>query len=222
MLARSFGGTLLAHCRVTEEELMSAEAHTLGIRRLVAMVMTTLAAAGLAAPAFAKASAGFCSASLSVTISPSAGGHRGLRMGTPGPGSASCTGSLGPWLMGGKAGWSTMSGELRTAGGRHGNDAVVTGGLGRIWTTVPRYGWFYPSMVSFVTAFQLHLMGGKLVLTGYGRLLPTPKSPLASSFAIAGVAAVVPSNLAGGRPGRALVTLRFGVRGNLRNAHGMR
>ena len=103
-------------------------------------------------------------------------------------GSGSCTGTLGPWVMGGKQGWSSATGALRLVTGPTGLE--VTAGGGRLWGRVPRFAWYHPSMVALASSFKLRRAGQVLRVTGRGHLTPTFKSPDASSFTIAGTAAV--------------------------------
>jgi hypothetical protein len=174
-----------------------------------------VAVAAPVAPPVAPPVAGSCRVSLPFTSSAPQRDHPAVRAFASGIGSASCSGRLGPWLMGGQAGWSTADGAFSVPGNarsrRAGSD--VAGGDGHLFAMVPRFAWFHPSMVTFVSAFRLRLSGGVLRLSGSARLVPTFKSPLAGSFRITGVGAITlkpGSSRARGRRHGVLV-LRFAV-----------
>jgi hypothetical protein len=120
--------------------------------------------------------------------------------------------------MGGRAGWSTAAGAFSVLGnGQSRRDrsgvAGFADGEGHVFAMVPRFAWFHPSMVTFVSAFRLRLNGGVLRVSGSGRLVPTFNSPVASSFRIAGVGAITlepgPSRARVRRHG--VLVLRFAV-----------
>lgn len=108
-------------------------------------------------------------------------------------GLAWCTGMLGPWLMGGQTGWSTSQGTLKNAAAAEpadGRRCLPASGSGSLLAQVPRFAWLYPSQVMISATFRFHGANGGLQLTGVGQLVKTPKSPIASSFTIAGTAAL--------------------------------
>ena len=177
---------------------------------VVASMVASWAGAAVAAPV-----AGSCRVSLPFTSSAPQRDQPAVRAFASGTGSASCNGRLGPWLMGGQAGWSTADGAFSVPGNAQSRRAGsgFAGGDGHLFAMVPRFAWFHPSMVTFVSAFRLRLSGGVLRLSGSGRLVPTFKSPLALSFRIAGVGAITlepGSSRARGRRHGVLV-LRFAV-----------
>jgi len=158
---------------------------------LRALSTITLMSALFAAPAGATVSVGFCRASIPVAISaPDARGSESVQSGDLAAGSLSCVGSLGPWLMGGQSGWSTVTGSVGT--GKDPLDpagaVLITGGQLRLWASAPRYAWFHPPMVTFVSILRLRVMADALIVTGSGFLIPTAKSPAANRFTVAGVA----------------------------------
>jgi hypothetical protein len=150
-------------------------------------VVAAWAGAAVAAPV-----AGSCRVSLPFTSSAPQRDQPAVRAFASGTGSASCTGRLGPWLMGGQTGWSSADGAFSVPGNARSRRAGsgFAGGEGHLFAVVPRFAWFHPSMVTFVSAFRLRLSGGVLRLSGSGRLVPTFKSPVAASFRIAGVGAI--------------------------------
>lgn len=179
-------------------------------RSLAAVPVGAVAAALWAGPALAAPEAGSCRVSLPVTVAAPDRGHPAARTFRSDTGSASCIGSLGPWLMGGRTGWSTVRGTLRALPG----DAAYPGSVGadgQLWAEVPRFAWFHPSMVDLTADFRLRPSGGALRLDGAGRLLVTPKSPAACSFEIAGVGQL--TRLPRHR-GTEMLTLEFSVRSN--------
>jgi hypothetical protein len=172
-------------------------------------------AASWAGVAVATPVMGSCRVSLPFTSSAPQRDQPAVRAFASGTGSASCTGRLGPWLMGGQAGWSTAVGAFSVPANAQSRRAGsgFTGGKGHLFATVPRFAWFHASMVTFVSAFRLRLSGGVLQLSGSGRLVPTFKSPVAGSFRIAGVGAITlkpGSSRARGR-GHGVLVLRFAV-----------
>jgi hypothetical protein len=158
---------------------------------VVVSVVASWAAAAVAA-AVAAPAAGSCRISLPFTSSAPQRDQPAVRAFASGSGSASCTGRLGPWLMGGQAGLSSADGAFTVPGNALSRRAGsgFAGGEGHLFAAVPRFAWFHPSMVTFVSAFRLRLSGGVLRLSGSGRLVPTFKSPVAGSFRIAGVGAI--------------------------------
>lgn len=177
---------------------------------IVLPVVASWAGVAVAAPV-----AGSCRVSLPFTSSAPHRDQPAVRAFASGTGSALCTGRLGPWLMGGQAGWSTADGAFSSPGNGRSRRAGsgFAGGEGHLFAMVPRFAWFHPSMVAFVSAFRLRLSGGVLRLSGSGRLVPTFKSPVAGSFRIAGVGAITlepgPSRARGRR--RGVLVLRFAV-----------
>jgi hypothetical protein len=105
-------------------------------------------------------------------------------------GSASCTGMVGQWLMGGQTGSSSGQGRLTNgaASSTGGSLCLPASGSGGLIAEAPRFAWFYPAKVTFVATFRFHRVNGGLVLTGSGRLVKTYKSPFASLLRIAGTA----------------------------------
>ena len=134
--------------------------------------------------------------------------HPALRRIGSNAGSGSCTGSLGPWLMGGRQGWSTTTGAFRLAPGRTGRLSVAAG-KGRLWGTLPRFAWFDAPLVTFTSTFRLRQVGHLLRLTGRGHLIPTTHSPVHARFKIAGTAQLRPEPRQSRTSGR--LTLRLTI-----------
>lgn len=131
-------------------------------------------------------------------------------------GAASCTGRLGPWLMGGGTGWSSSSGTLRMDTAR---EAVATGrcGVARVdgafWAEVPRFAWFNPAMVTIGGSFRLSPRGSALAIAGSGHLIQTHKSPIAYASPLAGTATLDAANnqSCSARSWMGRLTLRVGL-----------
>jgi hypothetical protein len=182
------------------------------VRRWLGVVGVSAIVAGLwARPAIATISQGFCRVSLPVTISAPHRGDSAVRAFASRTGSATCTGRLGPWLTGGQPGWSTAAGTFTTSTG---GEPSPSTGHGHLWATVPRFTWFHPPMLTFTTVFRLRSVGGDLLLSGSGRLVPTVNSPTAAAFTIRGTARLTSrprrTSATGARHG--LLTLQFAIK----------
>ncbi len=108
-------------------------------------------------------------------------------------GTASCTGRVGPWLMGGGSGWSTGSGTLRTVDTRAAagtGSCQVTRARGAFWAEVPRQAWFHPPMVALGAGYRLQSRSGGLDVIGSGRLIRTAQSPVSSRLRFTGTATI--------------------------------
>jgi hypothetical protein len=158
---------------------------------LQVILLAAVIGGGPAAPALATSRANSCRVSVPVTMRAPGRAHPDVRRFTSSTGTAQCAGNLGPWLMGGQPGWSTVAGTFTTSPG--GASRPPQAGVGRLWASVPRFAWFHPSMVPFTITFRLRRVGRDLVVTGAGRLQPTFKSPLEGSFRIIGTATLTGS-----------------------------
>ena len=163
------------------------------------LIVTTLLAATLSlllcgkATAAATSPVGHCQLTLRVIVHRLSMKSRAFSAYTSSSGTASCTGTLGPWLMGGRAGWSTSSGTLRIPTTRVGagtSSCQVTRASGAFWAEVPRYAWFHPPMTPLGGSFRLQSRNGGLDLIGSGHLIPTAESPVSSPFRFTGIATI--------------------------------
>jgi len=187
------------------------------------MLAASLGAAALGAGVGGNVSAGAaatpggqCQVSLGVTVQSSHGGTGRAYHSTSGV--ASCTGSLGPWLMSGQTGWSVGKGtfaESTTAGPVGGESFVPTTGTGTFFAQAPRFTYFDAAMVTISGTYRLRQVNGALQVSGASRLLLTHKSPVASRIRIAGTATFTERSrgacIAG--PCSGTLTLRFAVSG---------
>ena len=159
----------------------------------IAAALTTGAASASQTPTAAPSTptVAHCQTMLRITGHRAQGHPRTTSTFTATSGSASCTGQLGPWMMGGEKGWSTSAGTLqkstvdKTPAGRA---CLPKKGAGSLWAEAPRYAWFHPPMVTVTSAFQLHQAGHSIALTGAGHLVRTRESPIGTPFTIAGTA----------------------------------
>ncbi len=143
----------------------------------------------------ATPAAGHCQLTLRVTVRPTRIHHATSIGYKSTSGSAACTGTLGPWLMGGKTGWSSSQGTLSkniSGSGTSQRSCLPSAANGSVFAEAPRYAWIDPPIVTISAAFRIHRLNDVLAVTGAGRLLSTRESPIASSFAIAGTATLVP------------------------------
>lgn len=133
-------------------------------------------------------------------------------------GTASCTGTLGPWLMGDETGWSGSDGTLKNVTPNIANRQarVSTNGTGAFWAVAPRLAWFHPPMVTLTGAFHLHRTGNVIDLNGTGRLIPTREAPVASAFTFAGTATLTLNHRRVGRVSHTTgtMTIQFDVHQN--------
>jgi hypothetical protein len=160
---------------------------------------------------------GHCRLVLRVTMSPTRRHHRAISD-YESSGTSSCTGSLGPWLMGSQRGWSTSEGTLENVNANVATQKrrVSTHGAGAFWAVAPRLAWFHPPLVMLTGAFHLYNVAGVIDLNGTGRLVPTRESPVASSFEFAGTATLTLNHPRARNPKRSTgtLTLEFAVRNN--------
>ena len=140
---------------------------------------------GTAALAASTPAIGSCRLTVHVTAQRLAARNLGLTYRSS-FGSASCTGRLGPWLMGGRAGWSRSTGVLPSTSRR--GSCVPAPGSGHLLAVVPRFAWFHPPPVTLAGSFRLHDTGGVLRLAGTGRLVPTREAPAARTLRLVGTA----------------------------------
>ncbi len=181
-------------------------------RRAGATGAQTERTAGATTPA-----AGHCQLTLRVTVRPARSRHTSSIGYRSTSGSAACIGTLGPWLMGGKTGWSTSRGTLSKSirgAGTGQRSCLPSTADGNVFAEAPRYAWIDPPMVTFSAAFRIHRLNDVLAVTGRGQLLPTRESPIAASVAIGGTATLVPDREQSCNAGRwtGTLTLRLAVR----------
>lgn len=175
--------------------------------------LLSLCLPGNAALGAATAPVAHCRLVLTVTVA-STRQHQAGSAYESSSGTSSCTGSLGPWLMGGDTGWSTSDGTFTNVTTQ--NRRVTTNGRGAFWAEAPRRAWFHPPMVTFTGAFHLHTIGAVIELNGTGRLVPTREAPIASSFTFTGTATLTLHRRRARRARRAAETLTidFAARGS--------
>lgn len=161
-------------------------------------------------------SVGHCRLVLRVTLTATRQHHRVVSAYESSSGTSSCTGSLGNWLMGGKAGWSTSEGTFTNLSPNVANQKrrVSANGTGDFFAVAPRSAWFHPPMVTFTGAFHLHKVADVIHLNGTGRLVPTREAPVASSFSFAGTATMTINRSRAGsaRGTTGTLTIQFAVR----------
>lgn len=106
-------------------------------------------------------------------------------------GPASCTGRLGPWVMGGQVGWSVgagrFSGTIATATGG-GAGCLATAGHVDLFASAPRFAWFNPPMVTLRSSLTLRRVGEQIDAAGSGQLLATRTALAARSLTLSGSA----------------------------------
>jgi hypothetical protein len=190
-------------------------------RRWIAAACTCTAILSLCLPGNPALGAGspaigHCRVALRVTVFPTRRHDRVVSAYQSSSGTASCTGSLGPWLMGGKTGWSISQGTFENLLPEAPNQTrhLTTNGKGAFWAAAPRLAWFHPPMVTLTGAFDLHKVSDGIDLTGTGRLVPTREAPVASSFSFAGTATLA-LNHRRARSARRMtgtLTIQFAVR----------
>jgi hypothetical protein len=174
--------------------------------------MLSLCPPGSTALAAQTLPVGHCRVILRVTVGPTRR-HQAGGAYESSSGRSSCTGSLGPWLMGGATGWSTSDGTLKNVipnvANRQGR--VSANGTGTFWAVAPRLAWFHPSLVTLTGVFHLHRVGSFLDLNGTGRLVPTGEAPVASSFTFVGTATLTLDHRRAGNtvPTTGTMTIQF-------------
>jgi hypothetical protein len=148
-------------------------------------VMLSLCLSGHTALGAGSLPVGHCRLVLRLSVAPTRRHHvaSGYKSSS---GTSSCTGSLGPWLMGGNTGWSTSAGTFMNVAVQ--NRRVTANGRGSFWAEAPRRAWLHPPMVTFIGAFHLHRIHDSIELDGSGRLVPTREAPLVASFTFTGTA----------------------------------
>jgi hypothetical protein len=171
---------------------MTSQSASRAVRRTI-VVLIGVFATGTAPPASAAASTALCHLRLPLTLSTSR--HQGPQVSTLrfDPGSVSCNGYLGQWLVVGQHTESTVTGTLKLARPSAGPSSTSQGLLGghlRLWAQAPRFAWFHASLVTFVSDFSLRQVGDVVRLRGHGHLVPTFKSPAVGSFTATGVASL--------------------------------
>lgn len=183
----------------------------------LAAIPVSIGVAGVwADAAVAAPSRGMCHVGLPVTISRPHRGESVVHVFGTSTGSASCSGSLGPWLMSGRPGWSEAAGSfriLRRSLGGASPSGFADGG-GQLWAAVPRFAWFHAPMVELAASFRVRSRDGVLRLAGRGRLVPTRESPVGFSFRIAGTGKVIVRSGDSGARRRGRLALEFSVTGD--------
>jgi hypothetical protein len=145
---------------------------------IMAACLYTVAGAGAAAR-----SGGSCQLKLGVTLHRAHGANGSTRSFTSTPGTASCSGKLGPWVMNNQSGWAISNGTVQESAA-----GAPASGSGQLFAQAPRTAYFYPAMVTLSASFRLKQANGVLQVTGAGRLISTHKSPVARKFTVTGTA----------------------------------
>jgi hypothetical protein len=175
--------------RQTRPRLVITVALTIALAAATAGAIAGAAGAQTPQPATGNQHQALCHITLPLRVTPTATDHARIRTFGWDTDPGSCTGTLGPWVMGGQQGWTAATGTLELIRSRAGH-VKIAGGDARLSGALPRFAWFHPPMVAFTSTLQLHRADHALQVTGRGQLKPTAQSPVSGRFTIAGSAAI--------------------------------